>query len=79
MRVADIASIALGAQRRLHDLAWTETCLRQAGQLTVEVARGIADYRAADRCRLDGCAVHFASFAPANDGAFVPEPTPELA
>lgn len=79
MRVADIASIALGAQRRLHDLAWTETRLQLAGQMTPRAAGQIAAARADDCVTLIGCAARFASFAPANDGAFVPEPSPELA
>lgn len=79
MNLRHVASIALGAQRRLHAIAWSETRLQLAGQLTAEAASGIAAYRAIERCNLDGCAARFASLAPANDGAFTPEPEPELA
>jgi len=74
MRISEIASIALGAQRRLHAIAWSETRLQEAGQLRADAAEGIADYRAVERCKLDGCAAHFASLAPANEGVFSPEP-----
>jgi hypothetical protein len=79
MNLRYVASVALGAQRRLHAIAWSETRLQLAGQLTVEAAAGIAAYRAIERCKLDGCAAHFASLASANEGAYTPEPEPELA
>ncbi len=79
MNLRYVASVALGAQRRLHAIAWSETRMREAGQLNAEAAAGIAAYRAVERCSLDGCAAYFASLVPANDGAFTPAPEPELA
>ncbi|WPG35327.1 hypothetical protein [Variovorax sp. EBFNA2] len=77
--IAHVASIALGAQRRLHVLSCAERQLRGQGQLSTAAAHGISAYRAVERSSLDVCAENLANLAPANDGAFTPTPEPELA
>ncbi|QRY31194.1 hypothetical protein JVX96_24445 [Variovorax sp. PDNC026] len=71
--------VAVSAQRILHEIAVSERHLQQSGLLTSHVKDGIAVARAVARRTLNDCATHFATLAPANDGAFNPTPEPELA